>query len=98
MKAGEIEFDTGGHWLMGGFALISMFDWINEVRIPDDLRSQTIKLLSVTKATLPQFAIDYPEGQLKYDVKQHSRFLTPNGPATVIDLEYSKPVSLDLRP
>ena len=98
LETGEIEFDTGGHWLMGGFALIIMFDWINGKKISDDLRSQTMKLLPVTKASLPQFEIDYPDGQLKYDVKQHSRVFTPSGPAAVIDLEYSKPVDLDLRP
>lgn len=98
IKTGEIEFDTGGHWLQGGFSLLIMFDWLNGRKIPDDKRSQIINLLPVTKATLPQLATDYPDGQPKYDVKQHSRFFTPSGPAAVIELKYSKPVDLDLHP
>lgn len=98
IKTGEIEFDTGGHWLQGGFALTIMFDWLNGKKISDDKRSQIIKLLPVTKATLPQLAKDYPDGQPTYDVKQHSRFYTPDGPPAVIELKYSQPVDLGLQP
>jgi ABC-type sugar transport system substrate-binding protein len=98
VAAGKIEFDTGGHWLQGGFSLIIMFDWLKGKRIADDQRSQIIKLLPVTKATLPQFKADYPSGLPEYKVREHSRFYTPNGPPAVIDLTYSKPVSLGLHP
>jgi len=98
VKNGAIQFDTGGHWLQGGFSLAIMFDWLNGKKLPDDKRSQIIKLLPVTKATLPQLAKDYPNGQPMYDVKQHSRFYTPDGPPAVIELKYSQPVDLGLAP
>jgi ABC-type sugar transport system substrate-binding protein len=98
IAAGKIEFDTGGHWLQGGFSLIIMLDWLKGKKIAPDKRSQIIKLLPVTSATLPQFRSDYPSGLPEYDVRQHSRFYTPDGPPAVIDLTYSKPVSLDLHP
>ena len=95
---GEIAFDTGGHWLQGGFSLIIMHDWLNGKKIADDKRSQIIKLLPVTKATLAQLEADYPQGQPDYDVKEHSRVFTPDGPDAVVELEYSKPVELGLVP
>ncbi len=98
VQQGKIEFDTGGHWLQGGFSLILMFDWLKGKHMTDAERSQIIKLLPVTKATIPQFNADYPNGLPAYDVKQHSRFYTPDGPPAVIDLTYSKPVDLGLHP
>lgn len=98
IEQGKIEFDTGGHWLQGGFSLVLMFDWLKGKHMPDSERSQIIKLLPMTKATIPQFQKDYPNGLPTYDVKQHSRFYTPDGPPAVIDLKYSKPVDLGLRP
>lgn len=98
IEAGEIEFDTGGHWLQGGFSLIIMHDWLNGQKIAEDQRSQIIKLLPVTAATLDQLEEDYPEGQPTYDVKEHSRVFTPDGPPAVVELEYSEPVDLGLAP
>jgi len=98
LKSGQIQFDTGGHWLEGGFSLILMYDWLKGKKMPDTMRSQIIKLLPVTRATLPQLQKDYPNGQPPYDVKQHSRFYTPDGPPAVIELKYSKPVDLGLKP
>jgi ABC-type sugar transport system substrate-binding protein len=96
--SGELEFDTGGHWLQGGFASIIMFDWLNGIQPSIEERTRVIKLLPVTEATLPQLEIDYPEGQPPYVAKEHSRFLTPDGPDAVIELAYSTPVELGLKP
>lgn len=98
VASGELEFDTGGHWLQGGFASLIMFDWINGIKPPLAERTRVIKLLPVTAATMSQLESDYPEGQPPYVVKEHSRFLTPDGPAAVIELAYSKPVDLGLKP
>lgn len=98
VAAGELEFDTGGHWLQGGFSLLIMFDWINGIQLPDDKREQVIRLLPVTQATIPQLEADYPDGQPPYDPVEHSRFLTPDGPDAVIELAYSQPVDLGLAP
>lgn len=96
--SGELEFDTGGHWLQGGFSLVIMYDWLNGIKPSIEERTRVIKLLPVTAATLPQLEKDYPNGQPTYVVKEHSRFLTPNGPAAVIELAYSEPVDLGLKP
>jgi len=98
VASGELEFDTGGHWLQGGFASIIMYDWLNGIKPPLADRTRVIKLLPVTAATISQFEKDYPKGQPPYVAKEHSRFLTPNGPDAVIELAYSVPVDLGLKP
>lgn len=98
VASGEIEFDTGGHWLQGGFASIIMYDWLNGIEPSLANRTRVIKLLPVTAATIPQFEKDYPDGQPPYVAKEHSRFLTPDGPDAVIELAYSVPVDLGLKP
>lgn len=98
VASGELEFDTGGHWLQGGFAAIIMYDWLNGIEPSIADRSRVIKLLPVTAATIPQLEMDYPDGQPPYVAKEHSRFLTPKGPDAVIELAYSTPVDLGLKP
>jgi ABC-type sugar transport system substrate-binding protein len=98
VASGELEFDTGGHWLQGGFAAIIMYDWLNGIEPSIADRSRVIKLLPVTAATIPQLEMDYPDGQPPYVAKEHSRFLTPEGPDAVIELAYSTPVDLGLKP
>ena len=98
VASGELEFDTGGHWLQGGFAAIIMYDWLNGIEPSIADRSRVIKLLPVTAATIPQLEMDYPDGQPPYVAKEHSRFLTPDGPDAVIELAYSTPVDLGLKP
>jgi ABC-type sugar transport system substrate-binding protein len=98
VESGELEFDTGGHWLQGGFAAIIMYDWLNGIQPSVEDRTRVIKLLPVTAATIPQLEIDYPEGQPPYVAKEHSRFITPDGPDAVIELAYSTPVDLGLKP
>ena len=98
VESGELEFDTGGHWLQGGFATIIMYDWINGIQPAIEDRTRVIKLLPVTAATIDQLEADYPDGQPPYDAKEHSRFLTPDGPDPVIELNYSEPVDLGLAP
>jgi ABC-type sugar transport system substrate-binding protein len=98
VESGELEFDTGGHWLQGGFAAIIMYDWLNGIQPSVEDRTRVIKLLPVTAATIPQLEIDYPEGQPPYVAKEHSRFVTPDGPDAVIELAYSTPVDLGLKP
>ena len=98
VASGELEFDTGGHWLQGGFAAIIMYDWLNGIQPSLADRSRVIKLLPVTAATIPQLEKDYPDGQPPYVATEHSRFLTPDGPEAVIELAYSSPVDLGLKP
>ena len=96
VERGEVVFDIGGHWLEGGFGLVMLYDAINGVKLDPSERVQVMSLLSVTQSTIEQFREDYPGGLPDYDAKEHSRFLTPDGPPAVEELTYSTEVDLGL--
>ena len=96
IESGKVAFDTGGHWLEGGFGLIMLYDWINGVRFDDNERTQSITTLPVTRTTVEQFRSDYGNGLPGYITAEHSRHLTPSGPPAVIELQYSTDVDFGL--
>lgn len=89
IKAGELLFDIGGHWLQGGFALVMMYDHLNGIAIPKDKASVKLDLLPLTTKTMAQFEKDFPNGMPEYDFKKHSRVFNPSAPPAVFELKYS---------
>ena len=90
IKAGELLFDIGGHWLQGGFALVMMYDYLNGFDIPADQANVKLDLLPLTADLIPQFESDFPNGVPVYDFKEHSRVYTPDAPAATFELQYSE--------
>lgn len=90
VKAGDLLFDIGGHWLQGGFAEVLLFDDLKGKPVPKDQDNVKLKLLPLTKDTVAQFEADFPGGVPPYDFKAHSRFYTPDAPAASFELKYSK--------
>lgn len=89
IKAGELLFDIGGHWLQGGFALVMMYDYLNGLEIPKDQSSVKLDLLPLTAELMPKFERDFPDGMPEYDFKEHSRVYNPSAPPAVFELKYT---------
>ena len=47
---GELQYDIGGHWLVGGYAVIQMYDYLNGCKI--ETPKTILKLLPITKDTV----------------------------------------------
>jgi simple sugar transport system substrate-binding protein len=90
VKKGDLLFDIGGHWLQGGFALVTMYDALKGKPIPKDSAHVKLALLPLTKARVAQFEADFPGGVPPYDFKKHSRAYTPAAKPAVFEMKYSK--------
>ncbi len=90
IKAGELLFDIGGHWLQGGFALVMMYDYLNGLELSADQANVKLDLLPLTADLIPQFESDFPNGVPAYDFREHSRVYTPDAPPATFELKYSK--------
>ncbi|PIE31456.1 hypothetical protein CSA56_18195 [candidate division KSB3 bacterium] len=90
IKAGELLFDIGGHWLQGGFALVMMHEYLSGLEIPKDQSSVKLDLLPLTAEQMDQFEKDFPNGMPEYDFKSHSRVFNPSAPPAVFELKYTE--------
>ena len=90
VKAGELLFDIGGHWLQGGFALVLMFDYLEGLPIPADQANVKLKLLPLTQDKVTTYEECFPGGVPAYNFKEHSRFYNPSAPAASFEMAYCK--------
>lgn len=90
VKKGDLLFDIGGHWLQGGFALVTMYDHLKGKSIPKAVSNVKLSLLPLTQARVSQFESDFPGGVPSYDFKKHSRAYTPDAKPAVFEMKYSK--------
>lgn len=89
VKAGDLLFDIGGHWLQGGFALVLMYDHLNGHPVPADLADVKLDLLPLTQDLVEKFEQDFPGGVPPYDFKARSRAFTPDAQTAVFEMRYS---------
>ena len=81
VEAGELQYDIGGHWLVGGYAVIQMVDYLNGYSIANP--KTILKLLPITQDTVEKFYTDYPDNiPVNFDIEGASQM---NGG----DAEYS---------
>ena len=59
VENGELQYDIGGHWLVGGYAVIQMVDYLNGYEIANP--KTILKLLPITQNTVDKFYTDYPD-------------------------------------
>ncbi len=72
VENGELQYDIGGHWLVGGYAVIQMYDYLNGKKI--ETPKTILKLLPITKDTVNKFYTDYPDNIPKnFDIKSASQ-------------------------
>ncbi|MDR1520815.1 MAG: ABC transporter substrate-binding protein [Planctomycetota bacterium] len=90
VKNGDLLFDIGGHWLQGGFALVTMFDYLNGHLVSADKANIKLDLLPLTKGLVPQFEADFPGGVPEYDFRARSRTLNPKADVAIFEMKYSK--------
>lgn len=89
VKAGDLLFDIGGHWLQGGFALVLMYDHLKGHPVPAELADVKLDLLPLTADLVAKFERDFPGGVPEYDFKARSRAYTPEAEAVVFEMRYS---------
>ena len=90
VKKGDLLFDIGGHWLQGGFALVTLYDDLKGKAIPKAQSVVKLKLLPLTKDRVAQFEADFPGGVPPYDFRKHSRAYTADAKPAVFEMAYSK--------
>lgn len=72
VENGELQYDIGGHWLVGGYGVIQMYDYLNGKTI--ETPKTILKLLPITKDTVDKFYTDYPDNIPKnFDIKAASQ-------------------------
>ena len=82
---GELQYDIGGHWLVGGYAVIQMYDYLNGCKI--ETPKTILKLLPITKDTVDKFYTDYPDNiPTNFDIKAASQ--TNGGDAQYSSFEF----------
>lgn len=82
---GELQYDIGGHWLVGGYAVIQMYDYLNGCKI--ETPKTILKLLPITKDTVDKFYTDYPDNiPANFDIKAASQ--TNGGDAQYSSFEF----------
>ncbi|WP_234187520.1 ABC transporter substrate-binding protein [Shinella sp. NM-101] len=90
VEAGQLLFDIGGHWLQGGFALVTMYDFLNDHKVPADKANIKLELLPLTQDRVAQFKADFPGGVPVYDFKAHSQTYNKDAESAVFEMKYSK--------
>lgn len=86
IEDGEMLWSTGGHWLMGGFALVMLYDHIHGYPIPKELSHVQLDLAAVTKENVDAFYAKYPGGQPTYNAREFSRVFNENAQAAYFEL------------
>lgn len=89
VKSGELLFDIGGHWLQGGFALVTMYDHLKGHDVPADVAEVKLDLLPLTRDLVSKFERDFPGGVPEYDFKARSRAYNPEAETAVFEMTYS---------
>lgn len=86
---GEQLFTQGGHWLAGGFALITLYDWLNGYRIPADRAFFELEMLPLTKDKVEQYEREFPGGIPKgFEFRKYSKTYNPDIDFISFELKY----------
>ena len=86
IKAGDLAFSTGGHWLQGGFGLITLYDALHGVEPAE--RIIKLDLLGVDKTNVDQFLEEFVNNPPSYDIPNLSRANNPDA-ATYFEITLS---------
>jgi ABC-type sugar transport system substrate-binding protein len=86
IKAGDLAFSTGGHWLQGGFGLITLYDALQGVEPAE--RIIKLDLLGVDKTNVDQFLEEFVNNPPSYDIPNLSRANNPDA-ATYFEIALS---------
>lgn len=86
IKAGELAFSTGGHWLQGGFGLITLYDFLKGVEPAE--RIIQLDLLGVHQGNVDQFLEEFVNNPPQYDIPNLSRANNPDA-ATYFEIKLS---------
>lgn len=81
MKAGELWFSTGGHYMQSAFGAIVVFDTLNGFAYSGDPVIK-LNLLNVSQENLSQFVKKYQESAEPVDWKNYSKVYNPDASAT----------------
>ncbi|MPN60792.1 hypothetical protein SDC9_208524 [bioreactor metagenome] len=81
MKAGELWFSTGGHYLQSAFGMVIVYDAINGIQYTGEPRI-SLNLLNVSQDNLDKFVAKYQSGGAPIDWKNLSKTNNPDAQVT----------------
>lgn len=81
MKAGELWFSTGGHYLQSAFGMVVVYDAINGIEYTGEPRI-SLNLLNVSQDNLDKFVAKYQSGGEPIDWKNLSKVNNPDAKVT----------------
>lgn len=85
MKRGELDFDIGGHWMQGGFALTMLFDYLYGYPVPPQKATVKLKLTALTPDRIADYERDFPDNWPAYNFRAKSRFYNPDAVSSYTD-------------
>lgn len=77
VKAGDILFDVGGHWLQGAFATTMLCDYLNGFDLPEN-RNVKLEPIPVFQDDVDAFLSVFVDFLPPYDVHEYSRTFNPD--------------------
>lgn len=87
VKAGDILFDVGGHWLQGAFAVTMMCDYLNGFELPEN-RDVKLAPIPVFQDDVDDFLSVFVDFLPPYDPVEYSRTFNPDAAAEPPALSY----------
>lgn len=79
MKEGTYEFSTGGSYLMGGFSVVVMHDFLHGIKPTDPVIK--LKLLGITKETVLKYEEQFIKNPPPINWRERSRVYNPQAKA-----------------
>jgi len=88
---GELAYTSGGHWLVGGFALVMMYDYLHGIPIKENERFAEVKLMEVTNPEMAKEVIkEFHDKPAEYNWLEMSRFHNPDAPPAFFEISLEK--------
>jgi len=88
---GELSYTEGGHWLVGGFSLVMLYDYLHGIPVKKSERWAEVRLMEVTTADAANgFISKFHDQTAAYDWKKMSRFHNPAAPAAYFEISLDK--------
>ncbi len=83
----QLKYTSGGHWLTGGFALVTLYDYLNGIPVQKEERFAEVKLMEITDPEDAKLFIkEFHDKTAAYDWLKMSRYHNPKAPAAYFEI------------
>ncbi len=88
---GELSYTEGGHWLVGGFAFVMLYDHLHKIPVKKEERWAEVRLMEVTQPNVAvEFIKKFHDQVAEYDWKKMSRYHNPAAPPAYFEISLEK--------